>query len=40
MSDLSQRSFLVVDDEAFIQKLLVRILGNLGAEAIETAENG
>lgn len=40
MPDLSQRSFLVVDDETFIQKLLVRVLGKLGAGSVETAENG
>ncbi len=40
MSDLSQRSFLVVDDEEFIRNLLVRILGTLGVDHVETAENG
>ena len=39
-SDSSQRSFLVVDDEVFTQKSLVRILKSLGASIVETAENG
>ena len=38
--DLSQLSILVVDDEVFIQKLLVRILEKLGAGSVEVAENG
>jgi CheY-like chemotaxis protein len=37
---LSGKSVLVVDDEAFIQKLVVRILSKFGAEDIGTAEHG
>ena len=33
-------SFLVIDDEPFVQKLAVRILGIMGATDIETASNG
>jgi CheY-like chemotaxis protein len=37
---ISDLRFLVVDDEAFIQKLAVRILGQLGAQRIDTASDG
>ena len=39
-NDLSSLNILVVDDEAFILNLSVRILGNLGCEGMETADNG
>lgn len=38
--ELPSLSFLVVDDEVFIQKLAVRILGQMGATDVETATNG
>jgi CheY-like chemotaxis protein len=38
--EMQSLSFLVVDDEAFIQKLAVRILGQMGGTDIETASNG
>ena len=37
---LDSLAFLVVDDEAFIRNLLVRILRQLGASKIEVAANG
>jgi EAL domain-containing protein (putative c-di-GMP-specific phosphodiesterase class I) len=39
-NDLSSLNILVVDDEAFILNLSVRILNNLGCKNIETANNG
>lgn len=33
-------SFLVVDDEAFIRTLLVRLLRQMGAGTVATASNG
>jgi CheY-like chemotaxis protein len=33
-------SFLVIDDEVFIQNLLVRLLRQMGASKIATASNG
>jgi EAL domain-containing protein (putative c-di-GMP-specific phosphodiesterase class I)/ActR/RegA family two-component response regulator len=38
--DLSNLNILVVDDEAFILNLSVRILNKLGCDKIETANNG
>jgi len=40
MVDISSKSFLVVDDEPFIQKLAVRVLTQIGVTAIDTAGNG
>lgn len=37
---LDSLSFLVVDDEAFMQNLLVRMLSQMGASRIATAWNG
>jgi EAL domain-containing protein (putative c-di-GMP-specific phosphodiesterase class I) len=38
--DFTQLSYLVVDDEDFVLNLSVRILGKLGCEKVETANNG
>jgi CheY-like chemotaxis protein len=38
--DIASLSFLVVDDEAFIQKLAVRVLGTLGATNVDTVGDG
>lgn len=40
MRDIASLKFLVVDDEAFIQRLAVRILQQLGATNIATASDG
>jgi CheY-like chemotaxis protein len=40
MANISSKSFLVVDDEPFIQMLAVRVLKQIGATAIDTAGNG
>lgn len=39
-SKLGSLSFLVIDDEAFVQALHVRLLRQLGASKIATASNG
>ena len=38
--DFTQLNYLVVDDEDFVLNLSVRILGKLGCEKVETANNG
>lgn len=38
--NVQSRSFLVIDDEPFIQTLVVRLLRQLGATAVATAANG
>lgn len=39
-SRLASRSFVVVDDEAFMRNLLVRLLQRLGATNVATKANG
>lgn len=40
MAQISALKFLVVDDEDFIRKLAVRILGQMGAAKVDTASDG